>query len=185
MRKGRVAALAGILAAAVGMGLFFPDLVVNVADQKMEDQEEHFSVDTTASFADGRLTDMMRLAMSYVDEIYLYSGVEQSEGDVASIAGNIAAKLSEDGILPQMTYGDAETEAFVAVGEEQEVPRTEAEAEALAEQQLAELEQTQLGQAEVLERVLTGTVDGNVFLLRGHYLVLEDAALERQFEVNQ
>lgn len=100
MRKGRVAALAGILAAAVGMGLFFPDLVVNVADQKMEDQEEHFSVDTTASFADGRLTDMMRLAMSYVDEIYLYSGVEQSEGDVASIAGNIAAKLSEDGILP-------------------------------------------------------------------------------------
>ena len=74
----------------------------------MEDQEEHFSVDTTASFADGRLTDMMRLAMSYVDEIYLYSGVEQSE-DVASIAGNIAAKLSEDGILPQMTYGDAET----------------------------------------------------------------------------
>ena len=116
MRKGRVAALAGILAAAVGMGLFFPDLVVNVADQKMEDQEEHFSVDTTASFADGRLTDMMRLAMSYVDEIYLYSGVEQSEGDVASIAGNIAAKLSEDGILPQMTYGDAETEAFVAVG---------------------------------------------------------------------
>ena len=69
--------------------------------------------------------------------------------------------------------------------EEQEVTRTEAEAEALAEQQLAELEQTQLGQAEVLERVLTGTVDGNVFLLRGHYLVLEDAALERQFEVNQ
>ena len=68
--------------------------------------------------------------------------------------------------------------------EEQEVTRTEAEAEALAEQQLAELEQTQLGQAEVLERVLTGTVDGNVFLLRGHYLVLEDAALERQFEVN-
>ena len=53
------------------------------------------------------------------------------------------------------------------------------------EQQLTELEQTQLGQAEVLERVLTGTVDGNVFLLRGHYLVLEDAALERQFEVNQ
>ena len=69
--------------------------------------------------------------------------------------------------------------------EEQEVTRTEAEAEALAEQQLAELEQTQLGQAEVLERVLTGTVDGNVFLLRGHYLVLEDAALERRFEVNQ
>ena len=60
-----------------------------------------------------------------------------------------------------------------------------AQAEALAEQQLTELEQTQLGQAEVLERVLTGTVDGNVFLLRGHYLVLEDAALERQFEVNQ
>ena len=60
-----------------------------------------------------------------------------------------------------------------------------AAAAALAEQQLAELEQTQLGQAEVLERVLTGTVDGNVFLLRGHYLVLEDAALERQFEVNQ
>lgn len=69
--------------------------------------------------------------------------------------------------------------------EEQEVTHTEAEAEALAEQQLAELEQTQLGQAEVLERVLTGTVDGNVFLLRGHYLVLEDAALERQFEFNQ
>lgn len=121
MRKGRVAALAGILAAAVGMGLFFPDLVVNVADQKMEDQEEHFSVDTTTSFADGRLTDMMRLAMSYVDEIDLYSGVEQSEGDVASIAENIAAKLSEDGVLPQMTYSDAETEAFVAVGEEQEM----------------------------------------------------------------
>ena len=37
MRKGRVAALAGILAAAVGVGLFFPDLVVNVAGQKMED----------------------------------------------------------------------------------------------------------------------------------------------------
>ena len=121
MRKGRVAALAGILAAAVGMGLFFPDLVVNVADQKMKDQEEHFSVDTTTSFADGRLTDMMRLAMSYVDEIDLYSGVEQSEGDVASIAENIAAKLSEDGVLPQMTYSDAETEAFVAVGEEQEM----------------------------------------------------------------
>ena len=87
----------------------------------MEDQEEHFSVDTTTSFADGRLTDMMRLAMSYVDEIDLYSGVEQSEGDVASIAENIAAKLSEDGVLPQMTYSDAETEAFVAVGEEQEM----------------------------------------------------------------
>ena len=120
MKKGKVAALAGILA-AVGMGLFFPDFVAGVADQKMKDQEEHFSVDTTASFADGRLTDMMRLAMSYVDEIDLYSGVEQSEGDVASIAENIAAKLSEDGVLPQMTYSDAETEAFVAVGEEQEM----------------------------------------------------------------
>lgn len=63
--------------------------------------------------------------------------------------------------------------------------RTEAE-RALAESAAGRSwNQTQLGQAEVLERVLTGTVDGNVFLLRGHYLVLEDAALERQFEVNQ
>ena len=41
MKKGKVAALAGILA-AVGMGLFFPDFVAGVADQKMKDQEEHF-----------------------------------------------------------------------------------------------------------------------------------------------
>lgn len=69
--------------------------------------------------------------------------------------------------------------------EEQEVTRTEEEAEALAEQKLRELEETQFARAEILDRVLTGTVDGGVFLLRGHYLVLEDAALERQFEVNQ
>mgnify|MGYP000538491241 FL=1 len=50
MKKGKVAALVGILAAAVGMGLFFPDLVVNVADQKMKDQEEHFSVDDNYLF---------------------------------------------------------------------------------------------------------------------------------------
>ena len=60
-----------------------------------------------------------------------------------------------------------------------------AEAAALAEKKLTELEQTQLGQAEIRERVLTGRTEGNTFLVEAHYLVLEDAALERQFEVNQ
>ena len=83
-------------------------------------------------------------------------------------------------LFPHMT---AKKNVMLGLTHTKKMPK--AEAEALAEQQLAELEQTQLGQAEVLERVLTGTVDGNVFLLRGHYLVLEDAALERQFEVNQ
>ena len=69
--------------------------------------------------------------------------------------------------------------------QEQEVIRTEAEAAALAEKKLTELEQTQLGQAEIRERVLTGRTEGNTFLVEAHYLVLEDAALERQFEVNQ
>ena len=58
-------------------------------------------------------------------------------------------------------------------------------AAALAEKKLTELEQTQLGQAEIRERVLTGRTEGNTFLVEAHYLVLEDAALERQFEVNQ
>ena len=123
-------------------------------------------------------------------------GLERPDsGTVHGLEGRrLAAAFQEDRLLEQQDWrgnlrfvlGSAfdEAEALTLL-EEQEVTRTEAEAEALAEQQLAELEQTQLGQAEVLERVLTGTVDGNVFLLRGHYLVLEDAALERQFEVNQ
>ena len=68
--------------------------------------------------------------------------------------------------------------------EEQEVTRTEEEARDLAVAQLEEQERTQLAGAEILDRALTGRVDGAYFLLQGHYLVLEDAALERPFEVN-
>ncbi len=62
--------------------------------------------------------------------------------------------------------------------------RTEREAADLAEEKLLELESAQLSGAEILQRTLTGRVDGNSFLLTAHYLVLEDAALEKDFSIN-
>ncbi|MBS4785700.1 MAG: sporulation protein YqfD [Clostridiales bacterium] len=62
--------------------------------------------------------------------------------------------------------------------------RTERDAALLAEERLDALEAEQLAGAEILQRTLTGVVDGNSFLLTAHYLVVEDAALEKDFSIN-
>ena len=62
--------------------------------------------------------------------------------------------------------------------------RTEAEAEALAEEALRTLESEQFSGAEILERVPSGRLEGDTFLLSARYLLLEDAALERPLEVS-
>ena len=42
----------------------------------------------------------------------------------------------------------------------------------------------QFSDAEILERVPSGRLEGDTFLLTARYLLLEDAALERSFEVS-
>ena len=62
MKKGKVAALAGILA-AVGMGLFFPDFVAGVADQKMKDQVQFIMIDGV-----GCMGETEETGKAYVEE---------------------------------------------------------------------------------------------------------------------
>lgn len=70
------------------------------------------------------------------------------------------------------------------LAERTERHHTEAEAEALAEEALQALEAEQFSDAEILERVPSGRLEGDTFLLTARYLLLEDAALERSFEVS-
>ena len=68
---------------------------------------------------------------------------------------------------------------------EQQILRyTEEEAQLEALRRLEFLEQEQLGKAEILQKQLSGVVRDGIFLLTAEYLVLEDAALEKNFSIN-
>ena len=79
-RRGMAVAAAFLAAAALTVGFFLPDLAGRAADQKLSVQAETFAIGKVPSAADARLVDMLKLAATYENELYLDHGAVSDEG---------------------------------------------------------------------------------------------------------
>ena len=109
------AAVLFLASAALGVGFFLPDLVGRAADRKMGSEAETFAIDKVPSAADARLLDMLRLADTYENEVYLDSGAVRDESDMRIIAADLINRLSGCGVLDKIECEDFSLSPFIAV----------------------------------------------------------------------
>lgn len=113
-RRG-IAAAAFSAAAALIFGFFLPDLAGRAADQKMSAQAETFALGKVPSAADARMADMLKLADTYENEVYLDHGAVSEESDIKRSAADIINRLSEYGVLAKMECEDYSLSPVIAV----------------------------------------------------------------------
>lgn len=113
-RKG-IAAAAFSAAAALIFGFFLPDLAGRAADQKLSAQAGTFALGKVPSAADARLADMMKLADTYENEVYLDHGAVNEESDIRRSAADIINCLSEYGVLDKIECEDFSMSPIIAV----------------------------------------------------------------------
>ena len=113
-RRG-IAAAAFSAAAALIFGFFLPDLAGRAADQKMSAQAETFALGKVPSAADARLADMLKLADTYENEVYLDHGAVSEESDIKRRAADIINRLSEYRVLDKMDCEDYSLSPVIAV----------------------------------------------------------------------
>ena len=114
-RRGMVVAAAFLAAAALAVGFFLPDLAGRAADQKLSVQAETFAIGKVPSAADARLVDMLKLADTYENELYLDHGAVSDESDIRISAADIINRLSEYGVLDKIECEDFSLSPFIAV----------------------------------------------------------------------
>lgn len=114
-RRGIAVAAAFLAAAALAAGFFLPDLAGRAADQKLSVQAETFAIGKVPSAADARLVDMLKLADTYENELYLDHGAVSDESDIRISAADIINRLSEYGVLDKIECEDFSLSPFIAV----------------------------------------------------------------------
>lgn len=114
-RRGMAVAAAFLAAAALAAGFFLPDLAGRAADQKLSVQAETFAIGKVPSAADARLVDMLKLADTYENELYLDHGAVSDESDIRISAADIINRLSEYGVLDKIECEDFSLSPFIAV----------------------------------------------------------------------
>ena len=114
-RRGMAVAAAFLAAAALAVGFFLPDLAGRAADQKLSVQAETFAIGKVPSAADARLVDMLKLAATYENELYLDHGAVSDESDIRISAADIINRLSEYGVLDKIECEDFSLSPFIAV----------------------------------------------------------------------
>lgn len=114
-RRGMAVAAAFLAAAALAAGFFLPDLAGRAADQKLNVQAETFAIGKVPSAADARLVDMLKLADTYENELYLDHGAVSDESDIRISAADIINRLSEYGVLDKIECEDFSLSPFIAV----------------------------------------------------------------------
>ena len=114
-RRGIAVAAAFLAAAALAAGFFLPDLAGRAADQKLSVQAETFAIGKVPSAADARLVDMLKLADTYENELYLDHGAVSDESDIRISAADIINRLSECGVLDKIECEDFSLSPFIAV----------------------------------------------------------------------
>ena len=124
-RRGMAAAVSFLAATALAVGFFLPDLAGRAADQKLSVQAETFAIGKVPSAADARLADMLKLADTYENELYLDHGAVSDEVDIRISAADIINRLSEYGMMDKIECEDFSLSPFIAVkGKDQSVPST-------------------------------------------------------------
>ena len=113
-RKG-IAAAAFSAAAALIFGFFLPDLAGRAADQKLSAQAGTFALGKVPSAADARLADMLKLADTYENEVYLDHGAVSEESDIRRSAADIINRLSEYSVLDKIECEDFSISPIIAV----------------------------------------------------------------------
>lgn len=114
-RRGMAVAAAFLAAAALAVGFFLPDLAGRAADQKLSVQAETFAIGKVPSAADARLVDMLKLADTYENELYLDHGAVSDESDIRISAVDIINRLSEYGVLDKIECENFSLSPFIAV----------------------------------------------------------------------
>lgn len=114
-RRRMAVAAAFLAAAALAAGFFLPDLAGRAADQKLSVQAETFAIGKVPSAADARLVDMLKLADTYENELYLDHGAVSDESDIRISAADIINRLSEYGVLDKIECEDFSLSPFIAV----------------------------------------------------------------------
>lgn len=115
MKNRRGMAVAVLAAAALAVGFFLPDLAGRAADQKLSVQAETFAIGKVPSAADARLVDMLKLADTYENELYLDHGAVSDESDIRISAVDIINRLSEYGVLDKIECENFSLSPFIAV----------------------------------------------------------------------
>ena len=114
-RRGMAVAATFLAAAALAVGYFLPDLAGRAADQKLSVQAETFAIGKVPSAADARLVDMLKLAATYENELYLDHGAVSDEVDIRISATDIINRLSEYGVLDKIECEDFSLSPLIAV----------------------------------------------------------------------
>ena len=78
-------------------------------------QAETFAIGKVPSAADARLVDMLKLADTYENELYLDHGAVSDESDIRISAADIINRLSEYGVLDKIECEDFSLSPFIAV----------------------------------------------------------------------
>lgn len=115
MKNRRGMAVAVLAAAALAVGFFLPDLAGRAADQKLSVQAETFAIGKVPSAADARLVDILKLADTYENELYLDHGAVSDESDIRISAVDIINRLSEYGVLDKIECENFSLSPFIAV----------------------------------------------------------------------
>lgn len=106
------ALLTCVIAAA---GFLMPEAAVRVADHYREKETESFETGTLSSL---RLTDRLRLAASYDQEISVESGAVRGESEIRKVGEEITRMLMEAGVIEEAEFTADMEFPFLAVSSE-------------------------------------------------------------------
>lgn len=106
------ALLTCVIAAA---GFLMPEAAVRVADHYREKETESFETGTLSSF---KLTDRLRLAASYDQEISVESGAVRGESEIRKAGEEITRMLMEAGVIEEAEFTADMEFPFLAVSSE-------------------------------------------------------------------
>lgn len=116
VKAGVTVAVLFLTVAALAAGFYMPEFAGRASDRQISARTETFPTEAISPGNDARLRDMLELATSYVNEMYLTSGIVRNEKEIRSIAADLITQMSDSGLMDGTLCEDFELYPFIAVG---------------------------------------------------------------------
>ncbi len=106
-----------LLCVVLAAGVLMPEAAVRIADRRSEKKQEEFETGTVSSF---RLTDRLKLAEAYDQEMYVdvENGTILERSEAERTADKIAEELALYGIVDPISCEERSADPFMAVSSE-------------------------------------------------------------------
>ena len=106
-----------LLCVILSAGILMPEAAARIADRQSENKQEKFETGTVSSF---RLTDRLKLAESYDQEMYVNvaDGSILERGEAEQLADKITEELALYGIVAPISCEERFADPFMAVSSE-------------------------------------------------------------------